>query len=132
MLLFSYWVNRYHAIYRIYNSARTYLLLFLLYSAIFCQFYHILPTTAIYGQCAAMYGNMPSAATCNVLPYSARVGLYGVGGMRQERVVVCKVLWGGPVTISNCRLTPFRASKIRSIYFQCLARLLLYTKILLI
>ena len=53
---------------------------------VFC---HILPTTAICGQCVAMYGNMPSAATRNVLlysarvlPYSARVGLYGVGGMR--------------------------------------------------
>src|SRR6266704_5778110 len=89
----------------IYNSARTRLLSFLPYSAMFCRFCHILPTTAICGQCAAIYGNMPSAATRNVLPYSARVlpysarvGLYGVGGMRWERVVVCKVSRGGPVT----------------------------------
>src|SRR6266567_3880593 len=94
-----YLVNRYCTMHRTYNSARTRLLLFLPYSAIFCQFYHILPTTAICGQCAAMYGNMPSAATCNVLPYSARVGLYGVGGMRWERVIVCKVSRGGPVTL---------------------------------
>ena len=71
----------------------------------FCQFYYVLPTTAMYGQCVAMYGNVPSAATRNallysarVLPYSVRVGLYGVGGMRWERVVVCKVSRGGPVT----------------------------------
>ena len=38
--------------------------------------------------------------TRNILLYSARVGLYGVGGMWWERVVVCKVSWGGPVTIS--------------------------------
>ena len=83
---------------RIYNSARTRLLLFLPYSAIFCQFCHILPTTAMCGQCVAMYGNMPSTATHNVLPYSARVllysarvRLYGVGGIHWEWVVVCKV-----------------------------------------
>ena len=51
-------------------------------------------------QCAAMYGNVPSVVTCNVLLYSVRVGLYGVGGTRWERVVVCKVLRGGPVTIT--------------------------------
>ena len=85
----------------IYNSAKTRLLL---YSAMFCQFCHILPTTAICGQCAAMYGNVLSAATRNVLPYSARVGLYGVGGMRWERVVVCKVSRGGPVTGSHYSL----------------------------
>ena len=103
MSLLGCWVNRYRAIYRIYNGARTRLLL---YSAMFCRFCHILPTTAIYRQCAAMYGNMPSAATRNilpysirVLPYSARVGLYGVGGMWWERVVVCKVSRGGPVTL---------------------------------
>ncbi len=78
-----------------YNGARTRLLP---YSAMFCRFCHILPTTAMCGQCAAMYGNVPSAATRNVLPYSARVGLYGVGGMWWERVVVCKVSRGGPVT----------------------------------
>ena len=73
---------------------------------VFCHFCHILPTTAICGQYMAMYGNVPSAVTCNalpysarVLPYSARVGLYGVGGMRWERVVVYKVSRGGPVTI---------------------------------
>ena len=55
---------------------------------VFCYFCHILPTTAIYRQCAAMYSNVPSTATRNVLPYSARVlpysarvGLYRVGGM---------------------------------------------------
>ena len=71
---------------------------------VFC---HILPTTAMCGQCAAMYGNVPSAATrsvlpysARVLPYSARVGLYGVGGMRWEWVVVCKVSQSGPVTVS--------------------------------
>ena len=53
-----------------------------------------------------MYDNVPSAATRNVLPYSARVllysarvGLYRVGGMWWERVVMCKVSWGGPVTV---------------------------------
>ena len=80
------------------------------YSAIFC---HILPSSAYYGdvramcgQYAAMCGNMPSAATRNILPYSARlllystrVGLYRVGGMWWEQVVVRKVLRGGPVTI---------------------------------
>src|SRR6266704_4040128 len=103
MSLLGCWVNRYHAIYRTYNGARTRLLP---YSAIFCRFCHILPTTAICGQCAAIYGNMPSAATHNVLPYSARVlpysarvGLYGVGGMRWERVVMYKVSQGGPVTV---------------------------------
>ena len=64
----------------------------------FCRFCHILPTTAIYGQYVAIYGNVPSAAIRNVLPYSVRVGLYRVGGMWWERVVVCKVLRGGPVT----------------------------------
>src|SRR6266481_7443643 len=107
MLLLGCWVNRYRTIYRIYSSTRTRLLLFLLYSAMFYQFCHVLPTTAIYGQCAAMYGNMPSAATRNVLLYSARVlpystivGLYGVGRMRWERVVVYKVLRGSPVTLA--------------------------------
>ena len=68
-----------------------------------------MPTTAICGQCAAIYSNMPSAATrsvlpysARVLPYSARVGLYRVGGMRWERVVVCKVSRGGPVTGLMC------------------------------
>src|SRR6266704_4454586 len=84
----------------IYNSARTRLLSFLPYSAMFCRFCHILPTTAICGQCAAIYSNMPSTVTRNVLPYSARVRLYGVGGMRWERVVIYKVSRGGPVTIS--------------------------------
>ena len=73
---------------------------------VFCHFCHILPTTAMCGQCAAMYGNVPSAAirsvllySARVLPYSARVGLYGVGGMRWERVVIYKVSRGGPVTL---------------------------------
>src|SRR6266568_6364397 len=108
ILLLSCWVNRYYAIYRTYNGARTRLLP---YSAIFCRFCHILPTMAICGQYMAMYGNMPSTATRNillysarVLPYSARVGLYGVGGMRWERVVVCKVSRGGPVTVINMRI----------------------------
>src|SRR6266699_3291025 len=57
--------------------------------------------TAMCRQCATMYGNVPSAATRNVLPYSARVGLYGVGGTWSERVVVCKVSRGGPVTGSE-------------------------------
>src|SRR6266568_6398615 len=89
--------------YGTYNSAKICLLL---YSAMFYQFCHILPTMAMCGQYAAMYGNVPSAATRNallysarVLPYSVRVGLYRVGGMRWERVVVCKVLRGGPVTL---------------------------------
>ena len=82
-----------------YNGARTRLLP---YSAMFCRFCHILPTTAMCGQCAAIYGNVPSAATRNVLPYSARVGLYGVGGIWWERVVVCKVSRGGPVTGLMC------------------------------
>src|SRR6266576_5874092 len=110
MSLLGCWVNRYHAIYRTYNSARTRLLP---YSAIFCQFCHILPTTAICGQYMAMYGNVPSAVTCNalpysarVLPYSARVGLYGVGGMWWERVVVCKVSRGGPVTLRKIKSRP--------------------------
>ena len=101
-MLLGCWVNKYYTIYRTYNGARTRLLP---YSAIFCRFCYILPTTVMYGQCAAMYGNVPSVAIRNVLlysarvlPYSARVGLYGVGGMRWERVVVCKVLRGGPVT----------------------------------
>ena len=53
---------------------------------VFC---HILPTTAMCGQCAAIYGNVPFAAICSVLPYSARVlpysarvRLYRVGRMR--------------------------------------------------
>ena len=57
-------------------------------------------------QCAVMYGNILSAVIYNVLlysarvlPYSARVGLYGVGGMWWEWVVVCKVSQGGPVTV---------------------------------
>src|SRR6266699_1511316 len=74
MSLLGCWVNRYYAMHRIYNGARTRLLLFLPYSA------RVLPYSA------------------RVLPYSARVGLYGVGGMRWERVVVCKVSRGGPVT----------------------------------
>src|SRR6266700_8096785 len=88
--------------YRTYNGARTRLLP---YSAIFCRFCYILPTTAICGQCVAIYSNVPFTATRNVLlysakvlPYSARVGLYRVGGMRWERVVVCKVSRGSPVT----------------------------------
>src|SRR6266700_1571307 len=103
--LLNYWVNRYCAIYRIYNGVRTHLLL---YSAMFCRFCHILPTTAMCWQCAAMYSNVLSTAICNallysamVLPYFARVGLYGVGGMQWEWVVIykvsCKVLQGGPV-----------------------------------
>src|SRR6266700_3732630 len=97
--------------YRTYNGARTRLLP---YSAIFCQFCYILPTTAICGQCVAIYGNMPSTATRNVLlysakvlPYSARVGLYGVGRMRWERVVMYKVLRGGPVTYSKKGISAF-------------------------
>ena len=79
---------------------------------VFC---HILPTTAMCGQCAAMYGNVPSAATRNVLPYSARVGLYGVGGMWWERVVVCKVSRGGPVTHINLLLQIFLTRKMGAI-----------------
>src|SRR6266702_1884598 len=108
MLLLNYWVNRYCAMHGIYNGARTRLLL---YFTMFCRFCHILPTTAICEQCVAMYGNVPSAAICNVLPYSARVllysarvGLYRVGGMRWERVVICKVSWGGPVTVPPPKL----------------------------
>src|SRR6266568_3459137 len=104
MLLLGCWVNRYCAIHRTYNGARTRLLP---YSAMFCRFCHILSTMAMCGQCVTMYGNMPSAATRNVLPYSARVllysarvGLYGVGGMWWERVVVCKVSRDGPVTVT--------------------------------
>ena len=95
------------------NSARAYLLP---YSAIFCQ---VLPTTAIYRQYVAMCGNMPSAATRNILPYSARllpysarVGLYGVGGMWWEQVVVRKVSRGGPVTYIIRRRRPQRSHKI--------------------
>ena len=86
MSLLSCWVNKYHTIYGTYNGARTRLLP---YSAMFCRFYHILPTTAICGQCMAIYGNVPSTTTRNVLPYSARVlpysarvRLYRVGGMQ--------------------------------------------------
>ena len=86
MSLLGCWVNRYHTIHKTYNGARTRLLP---YSAMFCRFCHILPTTAIYWQYAAMYSNVLSTATRNVLlysarvlPYSARVGLYRVGGMR--------------------------------------------------
>jgi len=64
------------------NSTRACLLS---YSAIFCQ---VLLSTAIYGQCTAIYGNVPSAATHNVLPYFTRlllyftkVRFYGVNGM---------------------------------------------------
>ena len=96
MSLLGCWVNRYRAMHGIYNGARTRLLP---YSAMFCRFCHILPTTAIYGQYVAIYGNVPSAAIRNVLPYSARVGLYRVGGMRWERVVMYKVSRGGPVTV---------------------------------
>src|SRR6266702_1259137 len=92
MSLLSCWVNRYHTIHRTYNSARTRLLSFLPYSTYYSDI------RAMCGQCAAMYGNVPSAATRSILPYSARVGLYKVGGMRWERVVVCKVSRGGPVT----------------------------------
>jgi len=58
----------------------------------------------MYRKYAAIYGIIPSTATCNVLPYSARVllyfarvGLYKVGKMWWEQVVVRKVLWGGPM-----------------------------------
>src|SRR6266576_3404963 len=95
ILLLGCWVNRYHAIHRTYNGARTRLLP---YSAMFCQFCHTLPTTAMYWHYVAMYSNVPSAVICNallysarVLPYSARVRLYGVGGIWWERVVICKV-----------------------------------------
>ena len=57
----------------------------------------------------AIYGNVPSTATRNVLPYSARlllystkVRLYRVGGMWWEQVVVRKVSRGGPVTAYIC------------------------------
>ena len=42
------------------------------------------------------------------------------------------VLQNSYLSISNYRLAPFKASRIRLIYFQYLARLLLYTRILLI
>ena len=93
MSLLSCWVNRYYATHGAYNGARTRLLL---YSAYYGNVQIMCDNVR---QCAAMYGNVPSAATCNVLPYSARVGLYGVGGTRWERVVVCKVSRGGPVTV---------------------------------
>src|SRR6266567_2666183 len=134
MLLLSCWVNRYCAIYRIYNSARTRLLSFLPYSAMFCRFCYILPTIVICGQYAVMYGNMPSAATRNVLLYSARVllyparvllysarvGLYRVGGMWWERVVVYKVSRGGPVTssyFSRSRLSQWQWLTTKYYYF---------------
>jgi len=85
ILLYGYWVNGCYIVYRTRDSAGACLLL---YSAIFCQ---VLPTIVIYGQCAAMCGNMPFAAIRNVLLYSARlllysarVGLYGVGGVWWE------------------------------------------------
>ena len=53
-----------------------------------------------------MCGNMPFTAIHNillysarVLPYSAKVGLYKVGGMRWEWVVIYKVLRSNPVTV---------------------------------
>jgi len=49
---------------------------------------------------------MPSTATRNVLLYSTRVGLYRVGGMWWEQVVVRKVLWGGPVTVAELYIGP--------------------------
>jgi len=42
------------------------------------------------------------------------------------------VLWNSHLFISNYRLALRRAFKIRLIYFLCLVRLLLYTRILLI
>jgi len=54
-------------VHRTRDSARACLLP---YSTIFCQ---VLPTIVMCGQCAAIYGNMPSAATHNVLLYSARL-----------------------------------------------------------
>jgi len=82
MSLLGCWVNRYYAIYRAYNGARTRLLLY----------------SAYYSNVQAMCGNVQQCAICCYTQCSARVGLYGVGGMRWEQVVVYKVLWGGPVT----------------------------------
>jgi len=42
------------------------------------------------------------------------------------------VLWNSHLSISNYSLALYRASKIRSMCFLCLARLLLYTRMLLI
>ena len=99
ILLYGCQVNRCHIMHRTRNSARVCLLP---YSAIF---YQVLLTIVIYKQCAAICGNIPSAATRNVLPYSVRlllyftkVRLYKVSGMQWEQVVVHKVSRGSPVT----------------------------------